>query len=293
MPDEAPLISIWVTSTGRDYVRECLTSFVSQCTYPNYELLITEKHPDNPNRTWEFFQDLPFPRKQVFDVHGSDLAETLYLLLSKTENLYLNIEDDYLWLCDPGPQMLDAARVLLSARLPSLVMVRMTCHMPVYLDMLSPRFGLVRTCAGPMVWDLGLEYAQHLTVGNIVRRLPEPWKRGNYRSLGMGETLAKAGLHGGVLLRHWGCSIHVGQHSVDGQTTESNRAEQAERDVIVRNGMFGPRPSHTLYSTSANEEQRRLFVYPLYLAGLGPLVSGAVPVDAQERIGPASAVRVA
>ena len=141
-PADCPEIAVWVTVGRRDHVIKYLPKFVEQCTYPNYKLLIS--HENNP-LTADFIRSFKHPRKQVF-VGPRMLAAKYAELLEHTESFYYSIQDDWDFLCDPGPMMLDATTLL--GLIPQIAMVRMTCHTPIFVDAMNLRFQLFVIACG-------------------------------------------------------------------------------------------------------------------------------------------------
>lgn len=290
MTDE-PLVAVWVTAGNREYVKTCLPAFLDRCTYPNIELLISYHGRGDPLGVRRFLEDLPFPRKRIFDTSDTCLSGAYYRLLEASPDWYINIEDDFLFLADPGPMIRDGLRLMGSD--PRLCAIRLTAHTPLFLDALNRAFAPAMTEVGPAVYGFSISNTQHLVSCKACRATPDLWQIGTpYRYVDMVGPLLQAGHYGATMLRYWGASIHVGLSPEDREVTDENRHNAREGAVLRKYGMFGPRPERMLYSGALNEEQKAAFVYPLYLAITPPLVPEHVPAAAQERVGPCTATRV-
>lgn len=126
---ECPKISIWVTSCGRSqYLPLALESFIDNCRYPNYEILLIESlmteeskkffttkyiHEEENleyiNRLEDRFRHVKF---KIMVQPYKPLGQVYDQLLSMTGDYYFNIEDDNKTYCDPTPQFLDHIHLL-------------------------------------------------------------------------------------------------------------------------------------------------------------------------------------
>ena len=287
---EWPEISVWVTVGHRRHVLECLPSFLSHCTYPNYRLLIA--HEGDPATT-PFLEGLNHPRKELY-LCGDGPAHKYNVLRSHTpSDWYYCIQDDWLYYADPAPAMKDA--IVLMRSEPSICMVKMTSHTPFFMDLVAPRFRLLQSIVGPIIYGFGMADVQNVTSMGIFRAVPDLWPDGFdfYGLDGVWQRrLLSLGLNSVKLMRHWGSNIHVGHVGESGKQSEENRLNEREGKLLVKYGMFGERPDRTLYTTALNEEQKQECVYPMFLHGIEPVVAGPVPYEAQARRGTAHCERI-
>jgi len=288
---DTPKIAVWVTAGNRPYVRWCLPSFTQQCTYAPYELLISHHRDKGPDGTWPFLQAYPYEPKRLFDTSDTDFSGAYYRLLDNSPEYYINLSDDFLFLCDPAEMIRDAIRLMESR--PDICMVRLCAHTPMFLDTLNSRFWIQESVVGPIIYGFGLGDTQNVVRCATVRNVPEVWQVGKpYREVNMREPLGRAGYTAAFMLRYWGASVHVGTRGEDGTVTAENAETQKEALLIQRWGLYGVRPRRMLYSGALTEEQKRVLVYPLFVTVANPLVPNHVPYEAQARTGVPVAVRV-
>ena len=289
-PSDAPLISVWVTVTHRKHVLECLPSFLDRCTYPNYELLICH---EGHEATLEFINGVKAPGKQIWQ--GPRPLATKYRELRERSSgeYYYSIQDDWLYFSDPGPIMLDATR-LMSSFTP-ICMVRMTSHAPVFVDMRQYYSEFATSIVGPILFAFGLVDMQTIIHKRLFEKFPNLWPDDMdfyAADKQWQQPIREHGWESAVMLKYWGCNIHVGNVGDRGWQTEENRLCEREGKLIQKYNMFGLRPLASLYTTWMNEELRKELLYPFFLYGRATMVPNPVPVTAQTRLGKSEGVLV-
>lgn len=287
MPDKWPKLSVWVTAGRRNYIRQCLPSFLDKCKYPNFETLIAYYLPDDPNGIREYLENVEAPGKRLFDATALSLPDTYRMLLDESADLFLNIGDDFEYLADPTPMIQDA--VVLMMNEPEVGCVRITAHTPLFIDLLVPKeMELWNSVVGPTVAGFSASDSQHVSKTEAFRAaMPFGlWDTpSGFRSIQVRNPLQRSGYFGTTMLRHWGASLHIGDVGEDHWRVVENQLNARESAVIRRKGMLGPRPANTLYFNWCDEEAKREFVYPLFLGGIEPMVSNWIPAAAQARLG--------
>lgn len=124
-----PKLSVWVTSCGRiSFLPSTIETFISNCSYPNYEMIIIESQMTDISRqffalefvkekeTAEYLKTLPekFPHVK-FNIMTQPfriLGQTYDQLLSLTGDYFLNIEDDLTTHGDPCNEIAEDIKLL-------------------------------------------------------------------------------------------------------------------------------------------------------------------------------------
>lgn len=234
---EYPKIQIWVTSCGRiHYLKPTIDSFIQQCTYPNYEMVIIESQMTEVSKkffalehvhereTAEYINSLPGTYPNIkFNIHIQPfriLGQTYDQLLAMTGDYFLNIEDDLVTVCDPAKEILDGIRLL--DRDPELLGMRTDLRDETVYEG-CPRFSEMKETDGYkyFVWRDWCSGGAQIMDARKTRAIGgyitdhEP---NNYIMTEKDQSakMRTAKMYTGIGLRYYGFLAHIGGHGVQG-----------------------------------------------------------------------------
>ena len=244
-----PLVTIWVTSTGRACAVQCVQETVRQCKYPNYRMLIFESQPDNPHGTLDAFYALDC-EKRIWVGDYPPLGFIYNLFADNSDRFIQRLDDDCWPACDPSDHWRDAIALLQAQPLNrplSHVATEMNPRVCANPDVPAMKadptlVGIVRE--GPF-GPLAL-YRDPSGISLMDRQFMLPWNETcHWRQTELYHILlARQCRHlTAYMLRWWGCIGHFDALAVDG----IDRTQQAAAYAMYRdNGYFGRRPPETL-----------------------------------------------
>lgn len=245
-----PLITIWVTSTGRKVVLDCVREMVRHCDYPNYRMLIFESKPDNEFGTVEAFKALDCD-KRVWVGDYPPLGWIYNLFMANTDAFFVRLDDDCYPVCPIGDMVRDAINLI--SRSP--ISGRTISH--VALEM-NPRLGWDNTNRRPIPDEPGVaggglthEWGPVVLLDMpgamplVNKHLILPWNETcHWRQAELYhiESNCQMRLLTAYVLKWWGVMGHWSAEGIDGVDRQRNlNAYTLYRDK----GYFGLRPEDT------------------------------------------------
>lgn len=251
-----PKISVWITSIGRiKTLRSTIESWITQCSYPNYEMLIIESTPTEESSkfidstridseaTAEYLRSLPakFPNVS-FKIHiqpWKKLGSIYNQLLDESGDYYINLEDDSITCCSPDQQLRDAIDLMKDDK--NLLAIRLDLRDDTVYDG-CPRFPITkRTTKGSyVIWDWCSGGFQLIDVqkARVCGRFNEEHENDKYGQTEITQTeqMNAKGMYVGINLAWYGFLRHVGAKSVQNAAREWSVAGYHH---MFQNGWYG------------------------------------------------------
>lgn len=242
----APHLDVWVTSTGRPCVLDCVREFVRYCDYPNWRMLIFESEPNNPHNTVDVFKSLDC-EKMVWTGDYPPLGWVLNLLMDNTERFFVRVDDDCWPVCPTKDMMADAIKVLDCQPIRNHVVSHVALEM-------NPRLGFNAVTNQPIPnepgmvgvipasnWGPFLVLSMPGSMPVVDKRFILPWNETcHWRQVELYHInfCIRQGFLTIYLLKWWGVMGHFSAEGVDGTSREKNLRQYRE---YQRRGFFGLR----------------------------------------------------
>lgn len=248
----APHLDVWVTSTGRACVLDCVREFVRQCDYPNWRMLIFESQPDNENGTVEAFKALDC-EKAIWTGNYPPLGWIYNTFMDETARFFLRLDDDCWPVCKTNEMFTEAIDLLVAQPGDKPIShVALECNPRFAFDVKAnkpppdaPEIGMFEAYwtgsqFGPLII---VKHPGSLPI--VDKRYVMPWNETcHWRQVELYHIYdtERRGLVSAYMLKWWGIMGHFSSFGIDGVSRESNlRRYESYRDL----GYFGRRPEET------------------------------------------------